>query len=66
MGAIADGLTKRIGECDVEIARIRTNAQADMQRVQAQKVVLQEASLLLAANPTAEDVIAQLKAMGVS
>lgn len=66
MGVIADGLIKRIADCDVEIARIRTNAQADMQRLQQQKAVLQEASALLVANPSAEDVITQLKTMGVS
>lgn len=57
-------LDERIATCDAEIERVRTQSATTIQELKDNKAVLLKAKLMLAANPDAEALIAQLRTLG--
>lgn len=60
---LVERLDAKIAQLDQEIARVRKNATDEVERIQQSKVILQRAKAQL--NPEREEVIRELKALGV-
>ncbi len=63
--SLAAQLDERIVRLDIEVQRIKDEAAKGIAAAKGQKDIFVKAKLMLAANPDAEALLAQLKTLGV-
>lgn len=65
MNELATKLQDKIDGCEAEIERIQKESARQIQESRDTKAVLVKAKLMLAANPEAEALLAQLRTLGL-